>query len=192
MSAFRVSLALVLLGLLAGLTACSQEDTPLLVVEDIAARRAQFVQLQLGADMSHLSDGDRIALDHLLKAADIMDVIFDRQVWAGNTEMSERVAGYDGPNAAAFKDYYRINKGPWDRLTDMEPFVDEIEHPDGAGFYPEDMTAEDFEQWIEAHPEDEEAFQSLHTMIVRGDDGGLEAVPYSEFFAEELRQAAAQ
>jgi hypothetical protein len=190
MSAFRVSLILVLLGSLAGLIACSKEDNSLQVVDDIAARRAQFVQLQLGANLSHLSDGDRAALDHLAKAANLMDAIFDRQVWAGNAAMMERVEAYDGPNAAAFKDYYRINKGPWDRLTDMQPFVNDIPHPDGAGFYPEDMTVAEFEQWLVDHPEDEEAFKSLYTMIVRDSDGGLEAIPYSEFFHVELEEAA--
>lgn len=192
MSAFRVSLILVLIGLLAALTACSKEEPSLQVVDDIAARRAQFVQLQLGADLDHLSDGDRAALDHLVKAANLMDAIFDRQVWVGNAAMRERVEAYNGPNAADFKDYYRINKGPWDRLTDMQPFVDGIVHPDGAGFYPEDMTADEFEQWLVDHPADEEAFKSLHTMILRTEDGGLKAVPYSEFFSAELTQAAAE
>ena len=73
----------------------------------------------------------------------------------------------------------------------FEPFLGDDEHPEGAGYYPEDMGEDEFKAWIEAHPEDNDAFTSLHTMI-RRDDDGLKAIPYAEFFSEELARAAAE
>jgi len=192
MTVRRLVLALSAVLLVLGAGACSRKkEAPLQVVSDIAARRAQYVQLQLGADLDHLSSGDRAALDHLVKAARKMDEIFDLQAWRENPEFSKRVEAYEGPDAQAVKDYYRINRGPWDRLLDFEPFIDDIPHPDGAGFYPEDMTKEEFEGWVKAHPEDEKDFVSLYTIIERRKDA-LVAVPYSQAFKEQLDAAAAE
>ena len=80
--------------------------------------------------------------------------------------------------------------GPWDRFADLEPFLGDQPHPPGAGYYPEDMTREEFEAWLEAHPEDAEAFTSLHHdhSPLRADGEGLVAVPYSTAFCGELEQ----
>jgi hypothetical protein len=144
----------------------------------------------LEADVSHLSEGDREALGHLVEAARIMDEVFRVQVWRGNPEFAERVAALEGPLAPAARDYYRIMMGPWDRLAEFESFVGDTPHPPGAGYYPVDMSVDEFEAWLDAHPEDREAFTSLHTMIVREGDR-LVAVPYSEYFAEPLGRTAA-
>jgi hypothetical protein len=161
----------------------------LAVTPDIEARRAQFVPMELNADVSHLSDGDRTALSHLVAAARIMDEIFRVQAWAGNPDFATMLEGSDVPQAA--KDYYRIMVGPWDRLKAFEPFLGDTQHPDGAGYYPEDLGKEEFEAWIEAHPEDQKTFTSLHTMV-RRQGGGLRAIPYSIFFQEQLQRAAAE
>ncbi len=186
----RALIALFLFSLSLSWIACSkQKEKPLQVVDDIAVRRSQYVQLQLGADLTHLSGGDRAALDHLVKAAQHIDSIFDLQVWRKNPEFKKRVDAYEGPHAAEFKDYYRINRGPWDRLKDFEPFVDHIPHPEGAGFYPEDMTKEEFNSWVKAHPDDLSSFRSLTTIIERHDKD-LVAIPYSQAFGDQLAAAA--
>ncbi|MFQ5599376.1 MAG: peptidase [Candidatus Krumholzibacteriia bacterium] len=166
------------------------DDHELKVTADIEARRAQFTPYQLSAKLDHLSAGDKMALQHLVNAAHHIDAMFKVQAWKGNPEAAEKIARYDGPHAQAVKDYYRINYGFWDRLEDdFEPFIGDQIHPDGAGFYPEDMTKEEFEAWLEAHPGDREAFTSLHTMI-RRDGGKLVAIPYSDFFETHLQQVA--
>jgi len=164
-------------------------DDGLRIADDIVARRAQFVRQVLEADVSHLSDGDRAALGHLVEAARIMDEVFRVQVWRGNPGFADQVATLEGPLAIATQDYFRIMMGPWDRLAEFESFVGEVAHPPGAGYYPDDMDAAELEAWLDAHPGDRDAFTSLHTMIVRSGDG-LAAVPYSEFFAEPLARAA--
>lgn len=154
------------------------------VVDDIEARRAQFQPMELSAKLDHLSSGDHQALDLLIEAADLMDQIFFRQAWAKNPEFSQKVAKL--PEAA--REYYRIMYGPWDRLTE-ENFLGGGHKPEGAGYYPDDMTAEEFEAWIAAHPGDEEAFKSLHT-VIRRDGDKLVAIPYREYYAEFLKPAA--
>jgi hypothetical protein len=197
---WRRGALIVLCGLF--VLSCGGETQPaakeeLMVVPDIAARRAQFVVKPLTADVSHLSEGDRAALNHLISAAESVNEIFKLQAWAGNPRFAKKVAAYEGTDAQAVKDYFRIMYGPWDRLRHFEPFLGESARPSGAGYYPDDMTKEEFDGWLEAHPEDREAFTSLFT-IIRRDGEDLLAVPYSEAFsghleliAEELRAAAA-
>jgi hypothetical protein len=177
----------------------SQPGGGLMVANDIVARRAQFVEQSLTADVSHLSEGDREALSHLVEAARAMDEIFHLQAWAGNPEFAAEVAALDGDGAEAASDYYRIMYGPWDRLAHHEPFLGDTARPPGAGYYPEDLTAEEFESWIEEHPEDRAAMTSLFAIVRRYGPNGeeLRAVPYSTAYAvfldiaaEELRAAA--
>jgi hypothetical protein len=172
--------------------ACGGQATPPegpTVAADIEARVRQFTPHTLEADLSHLSAGDRRALDLLVEASDIVHEIFGMQAWAERAEMDVLVADYDGPDAAAVKSYYEMMRGPWDRLLDFEPWMGDTPHPDGAGFYPADMTAEEFEAWIEANPGDEEAFRGLFT-VVRRQGERLIAIPYSEAYAVQLRSAA--
>ena len=126
-----------------------------------------------------------------MRAAKLVDSIFQRQVWQGNPEFAERVRSLAGPDAEAAKDYYRIMMGPWDRLKDLDPFLGAARHPAGAGFYPEDMTRDEFEKWLAAHPGDRKEFTSPVTVIRRrGTD--LVAVPYSQEYRELLVQVAAE
>lgn len=160
------------------------------IAPDIEARLAQFAPTPLEADLSALSDEDRQVLDLLVQAARKLDEVFRRQVWVGNPELAERLAQATGPEADAARGYFEINFGPWDRLAAMEPFVGSMPHPEGAGFYPVDMTAQELEDYVAAHPEQKEALTSLFTVVRRADAGGFEAVPYSEAYREWLEPAA--
>ena len=161
------------------------------VANDIEARRAQLVEKQIGADLDSLSSGDRTALEHLVRAARVMDEIFRLQAWTLNPVMEQHVASFQGEHAEAVRDYYRIMYGPWDRLAAFEPFLGTTPRPPGAGYYPADLTKEELEEWLAEHPEDAHRFQSLHS-VVRRVGHELEAVPYSKAYAGQLRQAAAE
>ncbi len=165
------------------------------IADDVQERLAQYAPTPLEADLSALSSEDRRVLELLVEASRLMDEIFLRQVWVDNPQMRERLevaAGAEGAgeDLRAALEFYRLNFGPWDRLADFEPFIGDMPHPDGAGYYPVDMTKRELEEYVEAHPEEKEALTSLFTVVRRGDDGGLEAVPYSEAYAEWLEPAA--
>jgi len=171
-------------------TETEDESQPeLTVVPDIEKRLAWYSPTELSADLSALSDEDREVLDILVDASRYMDAIFLRQVWRGNLELQHRLEQLDGEGADAARAYFEINFGPWDRLEEMEPFVGDFDHPEGAGFYPEDLTRKEFQTWIEEHPEDRVQLESTVT-VVRRSAAGLEAVPYSEAYAVSLEPAA--
>jgi hypothetical protein len=141
--------------------------------------------VQLTADLSGLSDAERQMLPLLFEAADQMDVLFWQQAYGDKDSL---LASVDDPAA---RQYLEINYGPWDRLAGDEPFLPGVgAKPAGANLYPADMTSGDFEAATDAPAGVAEELRGLYTLVRRGPDGSLTAVPYSEAFATELQVAS--
>ncbi|MFH1755815.1 MAG: peptidase [Candidatus Latescibacterota bacterium] len=169
--------------------------------EELKERLKLFAPVEITYDESVLSEPEKAALNKLVQAARIMDEIFSRQVWSGNPDMKKMlktmldkvnepgVAKEEAEYIRNLWHFYSINIGPWDRINGHEIFFGSTTKPKGAGYYPEDMTKEEFETHIKQHPEDTDAFQGYFTMIER-DNGLLKAVPYNEAFSIYLKKAA--
>ena len=158
-------------------------------VDDVEKRVAQFSPTPLSADLAALGEQERQVLGELAAAAKPLDQVFLQQAWTGNPELRRQLAAHQGPQAAAALDYFDINFGPWDRLAEWQPFIGDRPRPAGAGFYPEDMTREDFEGWVAKHSGDRAAFTST-TTVIRRRGADLVAVPYSREYAAWLQPAA--
>ena len=166
------------------------------VIEDYAdiqyvkGQIAKLAPVEISVDPSLLNENDKAVLAKLVEAAKLMDEIFLRQVYSRNVAIREALQQGNNPDYPTLLTYFTINFGPFDRLNHDEPFIN-LKHkkPAGANFYPEDMTREEFEAWIQAHPEDEEAFTSNFTIIRREGDR-LVAIPYSRAYREFLEPAA--
>jgi hypothetical protein len=74
-------------------------------------------------------------------------------------------------------------------MSELHPFWGDAAMPEGAGFYPSDMTRDEFNAYLEAHPDEAEALNSPYTVVKRDGDA-LVAVPYSVEYAEWLEPAA--
>ncbi|MBM4389313.1 MAG: peptidase, partial [Deltaproteobacteria bacterium] len=158
--------------------------------EALAKKLARFVPTTIKADLSVLSGAEKEALKILVKAAEKMDLLFWKQVSEEGLKMLDQVKALKGGYAEKLKKYLLINYGVWDRLDGHEPFIGDKKKPEGANYYPADMTKEEFEKHIKENPGDKDAFQSNFTVIRRGGDGKIKAVPYSEEYGEVLKEAA--
>lgn len=156
---------------------------------EMEARVEQFAPVRLTFDASLLDESRKALLRKLVEASEILDGSFLRQVWTQNPALRDRLAEADGEGMEAARQYFDIMYGPWDRLVDDEPFLDVGEKPRGAGYYPVDLTVEEFEGWLNEHPDDREEFTSYFT-VIRREGASLEAIPYSEYYGDELREAA--
>jgi hypothetical protein len=156
---------------------------------DLAVKVAQFVPTPLTADVSKLSPDEKQTMDKLIEAARLMDPIYDRQVWAGNPALREKLAKDDSKHGKEVLAYFDIMRGPWDRQDDWKPFATDKPHAKGAGFYPEDLTADAFKAYVKDHAADKDALESL-TTVVKRDGDKLVAEPYSKAYAEWLNPAA--
>lgn len=158
----------------------------------LAAQSARFAPTELSADLTGLADSERKALAHMIRAAEVMDGLFLRQVWAGNPAMLAQLAGDTSPAGRARLGYFLINKGPWSRLDHNEAFVAGAPaKPAGANFYPGDATKAEVEQWLATlGAPARQAATGFFTAIRRGSDGRLMSVPYSQEYQSDLALAA--
>jgi hypothetical protein len=148
---------------------------------EAAARLDKYATVELKADLSQLSDEEREMIPLLIEAAKQMDTIFWKQAYGEADDILKEI---DDP---ATSRYAAINYGPWDRLEGDEPFIDGVgKKPSGANLYPADMTVAEFEAAAASDP----ALRGLYTLVRRGDDGSLIAVPYHQAFASEVASAA--
>ena len=159
-------------------------------VAGLEAKVQQFAKADLAADVSGLPESEKKALEKIIAASKLLDAVFDRQAYAKNPELREKLAADTSEEGKQKLVYFDIMRGPWDRQDHWKAFAIDQEHPKGAGFYPEDLTAEEFKKYVEANPDQKEALESLFTVVERK-DGKLVGIPYSEKYAEWLKPAAA-
>ncbi len=145
----------------------------------LAAKVEEFTPFELTADLSALSENELKMVPLLFKAGQIMDDLFWKQAWGNKDEL------LDGTKDSALREFLLINYGPWERLNGNQSFVDGIgEKPAGAQFYPADMSKEEFDAFDDVNK------NSQYSIIVRDENGHLKVVPYSEYYKDELTEAA--
>ncbi|WP_339725989.1 Zn-dependent hydrolase [uncultured Paraglaciecola sp.] len=139
-----------------------------------------YFPVTLSADLSHLSDNQKKMLTVLIEASVIMDDLFWQQAFGDDKQTF--LSHIANPAVQNFAD---INYGPWDRLNGDKVFLTgQAEKLLGAQFYPADMTKAEFENSDFADKD------GLYSMVRRNKEGKLIAIPYSSFFAEELKIAS--
>lgn len=160
-------------------------------VEKLKQKIAKFVPVKITYDENLLSDREKVVLEKLYQASKLIDTIFLDQVYSKNYEIKNELMKKTDEVSKLQLQLFNIMFGPFDRLEDDEPFIQRIlrigtdKKPLGANFYPEDMTKEEFEDWIKQNPQDEKSFTSEFT-VIRRQNGKLVAIPYSEYYKEPL------
>ncbi len=135
---------------------------------------AKFAPVELKADLSGLSQNDKKCLQKLIKAADLIDQLFLRQVDPQNPQLLKAL---EKSMEQPYLDLFKVMYGPWNRLDHDKPFLNDRPKPAGAGFYPTDMTKEEFEAAIKDNPDLKKRFESNFTVISRV-KGQLRSIPY--------------
>lgn len=145
----------------------------------IQSKINQLATVELKADISGLTENERKMLPYLFKVADIMDELFWEESVGGKSAFLDTLKDAD------IRRYAMINYGPWERLNGDKPFIAGVgAKPEGANFYPKDMTKEEFEKWTYPNK------KSLYSMVRRDDAGKLMAVPYHVYFKDKITLAA--
>jgi hypothetical protein len=150
-------------------------------VDNLAPVRPDiYAPVTLTADLGSLSAREREMVGLFIEAAEIMDGLFWQQAYPG-----DRAALLERIEDPAMRRFVEVNYGPWDRLAGNAPFVPGVgAKPPGAGFYPLDITKEEFER------ANLPGSRSEYTVLERGAKGELEVVPYSVHWREPLERVA--
>lgn len=163
------------------LTFCNQpqkesEKTPNPIVDKLE----DYKTVKLTTDLSQLSDNEKAMLPKLIEAAKIMDELFWFEAYGDKDALMSEITD------EAMVKYLNINYGPWDRLDDNKSFLDGVGvKPEGANFYPTDMTKEEFEK------ADLPGKDSQYTFLRRDDKGELYVIPYFEMFPTQVQRVSA-
>ncbi|HLJ49076.1 MAG TPA: hypothetical protein VKU01_23840 [Bryobacteraceae bacterium] len=153
----------------------------------------RFAPTELRVDTSGLSAGDKQALAKLIDAAHVVDDVFLTQLWSGNHALYDKLKHDTTPLGKARLHYFWINKGPWSDLDGHTAFLPDVppRKPEGANFYPTDLTRDEFEKWVQTlSKEDRERATGFFTVIRRDAKHQLGIVPYSVEYKADLTKAA--
>ena len=162
----------------------------------IQSKLKKYTEVELTVDRSVLTENQFNVLKYLVKAAEAIDEIFWLQSYSNALPIKKELEKSDNPIDRDYLHFLKINYGPFDRQDENKPFIGKKEHPTGAGLYPENLTQEEFETYIDQHPEAKTDLYKLNTIVNR-QGGDLIAVfyeeeyrPYLEVASENLRKAA--
>ena len=140
---------------------------------------SKYTPFKLTTDLSQLSANQQKMIKILIEAASYMDELFWYDAYGSKDDF---LASIEDPDQKAFA---MINYGPWDRLNGNKAFINGIgTKPDGANYYPTDITKEEFEASGLADK------THLYTYIRRDDQGELISVPYHKQFAKEVSEVS--
>jgi hypothetical protein len=156
---------------------------------DLAAQKAKLATIRMEVDTGFLNQEQRDVVNLLIRASDLMSQIYLRQRYAENPQVQKAIAMNRRADRDLLVEMFDRNFGPWDELAELHPFWGTTPMPEGAGFYPEDLTREELEAYITAHPDQKAALLSPYT-VVRREGEGLVAVPYSVAYRQWLEPAA--
>ena len=167
--------------------------------------------------LDKLTEDDYALLTNVLGAADIMGELFWKQVSKDGLRWLSFYQSWDEPLGewdSLFFRYLQINYGIYDRLHEFHAFIGDSQQPDGANYYPTGTLDNNaYQLWL-ADQKDEELlkkkdgekvnewlnglkdeatrkqFQSVYTIWRWKTTGVLKAIPYSDYFVDDLSYAA--
>lgn len=159
---------------------------------ELAAKIRRFAPTIMRANTLRLSPNDRKALQKIIAAAKLYDTLYLRQIWSGNEALLAKLQADKSVLGRQRLHYFMINKGPWSQLDDNERFIEGVPpRPPYANFYPEDITKDEFNAWLNSLSADEKEKATGYFYTIRRDSNGkLKTVSYSEEYREFLEPAA--
>jgi hypothetical protein len=166
------------------------------VAPDLAERVAKFKRIKIPFHSQDLTHNQRKMIIKLVDAAGLLDCIFWRQSDPEGLQLYVSLAKSKVPQDDLLRRYLKINGSRFDLVDGDKPFVGVQAAPPGRGFFPEDMTREQFDAYVAAHPAQKALLYDPFTIVQRKDEF-LETVPYHVAFkdfldlmAQDLRDAA--
>jgi hypothetical protein len=170
--------------------AASAPPLPSLVVSpDLAQELAKFRRVPMRFDGQALSGRERAMIGKLVEASRYLDQLFWQQSDPQGWQLYRSLAGQPGAEAEQLRRFLLINGSRYDLIRDNAPFVGTTPMPPGHNLYPTDLTREQFEGYVAAHPDQKAALYDPLT-VVRRNGTALRAVPYHIAYRQWLEPMA--
>ena len=161
----------------------------LVVAPNLAEQLAKFKPVKMPFDSAHLTPRERQMVDKLVEACQYLETIYWLQSDPEGLKLYKTLEGSSKPQDVALARYLRINGSRFDLINNDAPFVGTSPRPPGRGFFPPDMTREEMESYVAAHPEQKQLLYDPYT-VVRRRGTALMSVPYDAAFRQEIEPAS--
>jgi Peptidase family M49 len=179
-----------------GSAAKGAESAGMHVVPDLDQRLAKFRRVEMPFHSAGLTAREVKMVDKLVDASRYLEQIYWRQIDPDGLALYESLASSQNLQDEMLRRYLWINASRFDLLDDNQPFVGTSPIPPGRGFYAQNLTREQIDTYVKAHPEKKDQIYSSFT-LVRSHNDQLEGLPYHiayrsflEPAAKDLREAA--
>ena len=179
-----------------GSAAKGAESAGMHVVPDLDQRLAKFRRVEMPFHSASLTARELKMVNKLVDASRYLEEIYWRQMDPDGLTLYESLVSSQNSQDETLRRYLWINASRFDLLDDNKPFVGTTLIPPGRGFYPQNLTREQIDQYLKAHPEKKDEIYNPFT-LVRWHNNQLEGLPYHiayrsflEPAAKDLREAA--
>jgi hypothetical protein len=168
----------------------------LVIAPNLAQELAKFKTVRMPFDSAHLTPREIQMVGKLVEACQDLESIYWRQSDPEGLRLYQSLATSHAQKDIALRRMLRINGSRFELINENKPFVGTAPWPPGRGIYPADLTHEELDRYLAAHPEQKAALYDPFTVVRRKDDA-LEAIPYHIAYkqwvdpaAKALREAA--
>lgn len=149
----------------------------------------KVVFTQIEVDISFLSEEEKKIIKYLIECSLIIEELFLLQKHKNNLLIKKEI---EKLNIPYLKEYFMIMNGPFDAYNDNTPYIEEFNNEkiydnERANFYPEDLTIDEWKDFLENNRDLKKDFLSPYTIIIK-ENNRLKKVEYCDFYKEHLQK----
>ena len=161
----------------------------LVIAPDLASEVAKFKPVRMPFDSSKLAPRERQMVGKLVVACQFLESIYWRQSDPEGLKLYHALAGSTAPRDVELRRFLGINGSRFDLIRNNAPFIGTSPLPPGRSIFPEDLTKEEFDRYVAAHPGQKAALYDPFT-VIRRKGAELVAIPYHVAYRQWLDPAA--
>jgi hypothetical protein len=159
------------------------------VAKDLPERLARWKTVQMPFHSQGLKPREIQLVNKLVEANRDIEDIFWRQSDPEALTLYQSLKGATGTRDQMLRRFLYINGNRFDLLDENRPFVGTQPMPPGHALYPPDLTREQLDAYVAAHPDRKKEIYDGYT-VVRREGQELVGIPYHVAFASYLEHAA--
>lgn len=170
----------------------------------------KYAPYTLSVSLDDLTQSDRNVVAALVQAGPYIDRIYMRQLFEEGPQLWQlieiQLRSKPSDDNKLLRDYFAIHKNPYDSFNDYKPFIQSYMPKDtkspliipprmdpGRNFYPPNLTLEAFNSWTDKlNILGRKLARSDFSVVRRNAKNELIAIPYNDFFANDLRLLSRQ
>ncbi len=146
-------------------------------LKDLDERLSRLEQVPMQFDARALPERQKQLLKTLVEATKLTHETFLHQMYPPGVALRDSLAKLNDDLSRKLHRLIVRNGGPFDKIDEYKNFFSTEKHLLGDAVYPNDLTKEEFEAYLAAHPEEAGALTDPYT-VVRRDGATLKAIPY--------------